>query len=152
MTTRPVLIDGHNLLHQDAALRRLLGTPEAARRALERRLARRRDCWLFYDGGPGGEARTAVRGTLRLDYSGTGEADDRIVAWLRANPASGAVVVSDDRELRARARTLGATLMSAREFLGGLGNDDGEVPDKPSDPDDAEVRFWMREFGEDSGS
>ncbi|HYE08065.1 MAG TPA: NYN domain-containing protein [Planctomycetota bacterium] len=144
-----VLIDAHNLLHQDPDLRRLLGTPEAARRALERRLAKRRDCWLFYDGGPGGEARSAVRGTLRLDYSGTGEADDRIVAWLRAHPASGATVVSDDRELRARARTLGARLMSAREFLAGLDPGTVDDPAKPDAPDDAEVRFWLREFGED---
>jgi hypothetical protein len=149
MSRPPILVDAHNLLHADAGLRALLGDIERARRELEARLRGRRDVLLFYDGGPGGEATVVWRDGLRCDYSGAGEADDRLIAWLRANPGRGAAVVSDDRALRARARTLGARLVATRAFLAALAGPAGAAPAKPEAPDEAELRMWLREFGAD---
>ena len=141
-----VLVDAHNVLHQDPELRPLMVEPERARGELERLLAGRRSVHLFYDGGPGGTVRTSHRQGLAVDYAGTGEADDRIIRWLQVNATRRAVVVSDDAELRRRARTLGAGVLDARGFLDGLRRERDPREDRgPLTP--AEVDEWMRIFG-----
>jgi len=139
-----ILVDAHNLLHQHPELGPLLRRDvEAARHALERRLGSRDDIILFYDGGPGGIADSRRRGGIRIDFSGPGEADDRILAWLRANQGRH-VVVSDDRALASRARTLGATIAPTRGFL--VHADPSEATAKP-EPTPDEVAFWLKIFG-----
>jgi len=139
-----ILVDAHNLLHQDARLGPVMRRDvEAARLALERALGARDDVILFYDGGPGGVADARRRGGVRIDYSGPGEADDRILAWLRANTGRH-VVVSDDRALTARARALGATIALTRGFLAHAAvADSAQKPEATPD----EVAFWMKVFG-----
>lgn len=145
-----VLVDAHNVLHQDPLLRPLMAEPERARGELERLLAGSRHLHLFYDGGPGGEVRTAHRQGLSIDYAGTGEADNRIIRWLQTNATHRAVVVTDDAELRRRARTLGAGVLDARGFLDGLRRERDPREDRgPLSP--AEVDDWMRIFGLDPG-
>lgn len=143
-----VLIDAHNVLHQDRTLRTLMHEPERARSELERLLAGRQHLHLFYDGGPGGEVRTSHRQGLRVDYAGTGEADDRIVQWLQHNHSRRAVVVTDDAELRRRVRTLGAGVMDADGFLTGLRRERDPREDR-GPLSAAEVDEWMRIFGLD---
>jgi hypothetical protein len=144
-----VLVDAHNVLHHDPELRTLMGDPERARASLEQLLSGRRHLTLFYDGGPGGETRTLHRQGLAIDYSGTGEADERIIAWLRSRPTQRAAVVSDDAELRRRARQLGAALIDARGFLAGFRRERDPRTDRgPLSP--GEVDEWMRIFGLDS--
>lgn len=143
-----VLIDAHNVLHQDPTLRTLMHEPERARSELERLLAGRQHLHLFYDGGPGGEVRTSHRQGLRVDYAGTGEADDRIVQWLQHNHSRRAVVVTDDAELRRRVRTLGAGVMDADGFLTGLRRERDPREDR-GPLSAAEVDEWMRIFGLD---
>jgi predicted RNA-binding protein with PIN domain len=143
-----VLIDAHNVLHQDPALRTLMHEPERARSELERLLAGRQHLHLFYDGGPGGEVRTSHRQGLRVDYAGTGEADDRIVQWLKHNHSRRAVVVTDDAELRRRVRTLGAGVIDADGFLTGLRRERDPREDR-GPLSAAEVDEWMRIFGLD---
>lgn len=150
-----LLVDGHNLIHADDTLRSVRGGAEEARRALEARLAPLAGggrLVLFYDGGPGGVAATALRDGIELRYAGApgarggGEADDAIVAWLRDHAGRRAAVVSDDRILRGRSRALGATLVGCDELL-------RRVPLRRSDAPDAgplsaaEVDEWMRLFG-----
>jgi uncharacterized protein len=143
-----VLVDAHNVLHQDPTLRPLMNDPEQARTALEQLLAGRNHLHLFYDGGPGGEVRTSHRQGIAVDYAGTGEADDRIVRWLQTNHSRRAVVVTDDAELRRRVRTLGAGVQDARGFLDGLRRErDPRESRGPLSP--GEVDEWMRIFGLD---
>ena len=143
-----VLVDAHNVLHHDPDLRHLMGEPEHARSELERLLADRPRVVLFYDGGPGGITQSLRRQGLTIDYSGTGEADDRIVGWLREHAGLRAAVVSDDSGLRGRARTLGASLVDARGFLTGFRRErDPRTERGPLSP--AEVDDWMRIFGLD---
>lgn len=139
-----ILVDAHNLLHQDPRLGPLVRRDaEAARRELERLLGAREDVVLFYDGGPGGVADARRRGGVRIDYSGAGEADDRLLAWLRANHGRH-VVVSDDRGLTARARALGASIAPTRGFLAHAAPVVGtEKPEATPD----EVAFWLKVFG-----
>lgn len=144
-------IDGSNVVHQDAELRRLAGLdPERARAELERLLAGRQRIAVFWDGGPGGEARTLHRKGLRVDYSGTGEADDRLVAWLKQQGPPRTLVISDDAGLGRRCRQLGARVATARGFADGLRRTRDAAPDR-SPPDPAEVAFWMREFNVQPG-
>ena len=139
-----ILVDAHNLLHQDPRFATLVRRDaEAARRELERVLGARSDIVLFYDGGPGGAADARFRGGLRIDYSGAGEADQRLLAWLRANPGRH-VVVSDDRALTARARALGASIAPTRGFLAHASS--GGSAEKP-EPTADEVAFWLKVFG-----
>jgi hypothetical protein len=143
-----VLVDAHNVLHHDPELHALMREPELARREMELLLAGRQHVHLFYDGGTGGEARNTHRHGLAIDYAGTGEADDRIIGWLKVNHARRAVVVTDDAELRRRVRTLGAAVADARGFLAGLRKEWDPREDRgalsPSEVDD-----WMRIFGLD---
>ena len=143
-----VLVDAHNVLHHDPVLHELMHEPEQARREMELLLAGRQHTLLFYDGGAGGEVRTTHRHGLAIDYAGTGEADDRIISWLKTNHGRRAVVVTDDAELRRRVRTLGAAVADARGFLAGLRKDrDPRENRGPLSP--AEVDDWMRIFGLD---
>ncbi len=143
-----LLVDAHNVLHHDPDLRHLMGEPERARTELERLLADRPRVVLFYDGGPGGVTQSLRRQGLTIDYSGTGEADDRIVGWLRTHADLRAAVVSDDSALRGRSRALGATLVAARGFLDGFRRERDPRTDRgPLSP--AEVDDWMRIFGLD---
>jgi predicted RNA-binding protein with PIN domain len=142
-----VLVDGSNVVHQDAELRSLAGQdPERARTELERLLAGRQRVAVFWDGGPGGEARSLHRKGLRIDYSGAGEADERIVAWLKQHGPRGSVLVSDDAVLGRRCRALGARIAAARGFADGLRGERDAPPDR-GPPHAAELGFWMREFG-----
>lgn len=147
MTSGWLLVDGSNVVHQDAELRRLAGLdPERARGELERLLGGRRMTVVFWDGGPGGAVRSFMRAGVRVDYSGPGEADERIVAWLKRHGPTAAVVVSDDGPLARRCRGLGARTAGARGFAAGLrGAGDPGPPDRPP-PDAAELEFWLREF------
>lgn len=147
MGVQPFLaVDGSNVVHQDAELRRLAGIdPERARSELERLLAGRTRVAVFWDGGPGGLAQTLHRKGLRVDYSGPGEADDRIVAWLKHQGPLRAAVVSDDAALGRRCRQLGARMVSARGFADQL-RSTRDVPPDRAPPSAAEVGFWMREF------
>ncbi len=143
---RWLLIDGSNVVHQDAELRRLAGVdPERARAELERLLGGRHLTMVFWDGGPGGEIRTFQRKGIRVDYSGPGEADGRIVAWLKQHGPLHAAVVTDDGPLARRCRTLKAKVVTARGFAASLRTVRDAPPDR--DPPAAhEVEFWMREF------
>ena len=139
-----ILVDAHNLLHHDARLGPLVRrNVETARLELERTLGARDDVILFYDGGPGGVADSRRRGGVRVDFSGVGEADERILAWLRANHGRH-VVVSDDRALGARAKKLGATIAPTRGFLAHA--DRNGPPAKPEATAD-DVAFWLKVFG-----
>ncbi len=150
-----VLVDAHNLIHADASLRALMREPqahmrnaEAARRALEERLANRASIELIYDGGPGGVAASHHRRGLRVRYSGADEADDTIVAMLRSDARRPVAVVTDDRELSRRARQLGARVIGCAAFLASLPDAPAHVADR-APPSDADVRFWMKTFGVD---
>jgi predicted RNA-binding protein with PIN domain len=146
-----VLIDGHNLIYQHPQLRHLMAQPEAGRTALEALLAHRPRLTIFYDGGPGGMATATRRSGLAIDYSGTGQADDRVVRWLMFHPHVRASVVSDDRELQRRIRAFGAQTVAVAEFIALL--ERGRPPERQPDgrPDGplspAQVEAWMRLFG-----
>jgi predicted RNA-binding protein with PIN domain len=144
-----LLIDGHNVIHQDAILRSMADEIERAHGELESLLAERSRVTIFYDGGPGGETHTLRRNGLVIDYSGSSEADDRIVRWLLFNPNVRALVVTDDRVLTSRVRTLGARILPAHGFLDAFRQQATYAkPDRqPLSP--AEVEEWMRIFGLD---
>ena len=150
-----VVVDAHNCIHADATLRVLMGDPEAARAALEKRLSAHARpghmvIVIVHDGGPGGRVAHHRRHGVEAIYSGTAEADAAIVGWLKAHPTKRAVVVSDDNGLRARARALSAGVWHCRELLARWPETrevDGEDPRRaPPRPD--EVEMWLRIFGE----
>ncbi len=144
-----LLIDGHNVIHQDAILRPLANTIEDAHAELEQLLAERPRVVVFYDGGPGGETHTLRRSGLTIDYSGVSEADDRIVRWLLFNPNLRAAVVSDDRALATRVRTLGGRILPARGFLDAFRRQPGSARPEQAPLSKPEVDEWMRIFGLD---
>jgi len=146
---RHLLVDGHNLIHHDAGLRRFVDADMGrAHRVLERRLHGRKRVHLFYDGGPDGARRTH-RGGLDIHYTGGGSADDAIVAWLQAHPGLPATVVTDDRELAGRCRAHGARVQATASLAGdgpSAAAADGSEPDRGPPPPD-EVDGWLEAFG-----
>ena len=146
---RLLVIDAHNVCHQDHELRQLmLGDPERARRSLEQRIGDRPRCHVFYDGGPGGEERRQHRGSLAIHYSGQRTADDCIAEWLSYQDIGLLTVVTDDRHLQMRVKEFGAKIVSVQDFLNDL---EDQAPSEPAideiPPDQDEIDFWKDQFG-----
>jgi hypothetical protein len=113
----PILVDGNNLLHRLPSGQR----NRAALRRLCLELVRRENAQLtvVFDGAPPPGGPPAERlGRVTILYAAPRSADDAILAALPPPPASASwVVVSDDRQLRERARRAGARLRSLLDWL-----------------------------------
>jgi predicted RNA-binding protein with PIN domain len=136
----PVLLDGNNLLH------RLPGKP--ASRADLRRLVleacrhQRMRITVVFDGPPpeGAPPREEL-GAVSVVYAGSETADDVIIRSLPLGRAARDwVVVTDDRELRARARQRGARVKSVAEW--------SRMKPAPPPRPRAEAKLSSREIGE----
>jgi predicted RNA-binding protein with PIN domain len=74
---------------------------------------------IVFDGSsvPPGRSRR-LRRSVAVEYSRPDEpADDHLIAMLDADPSEPAVLVTNDRELQARAAALGATIASSDQLL-----------------------------------
>jgi Uncharacterized BCR, YaiI/YqxD family COG1671 len=99
---------------------------------------------VFFDGPPPGPAVSAEfqMGGVRVHYSGSRTADEAILA--RVKP--GDTVVTADRDLAIRCRSLRAHAVNPREFLGSLKpTPGGHEAEKPSDTA-VDVDEWMDYF------
>jgi len=123
-----IVIDGYNVIHRDAELRRqLIGSLETARESLIRScvtwLAQRRDAGQFYvvfDGDrPVDALQTGSRAGVKVFYTDAKQtADDWILALLRKRRHDQEyTIVSDDNYVRRTGRQLGAAVMSVADFL-----------------------------------
>ena len=110
----PILIDGNNLMFS------LKDSNRGAVRRLILDLTRREriSVILVFDGPPPDPSRPReVLGSVEIRYSGGSSADDAIIRVLRnsAHPKNW-TLVTDDGELRGRARRLGASILSCSEW------------------------------------
>lgn len=114
----PVVVDGNNLLHSLPPQQR--SRADVRRHALD--LVRRESLQVFvvFDGPPPeGSPATEYLGRVTVRYAGTTAADDVIIEMLPAGrEAAQWVVVTDDRALRARARSKGTTVRTLAEWRG----------------------------------
>ncbi len=124
---RTVLVDGYNVIRRDPALARLEGV--SLERARDTLLAcinsspqfRHDDVTVVFDGANSAEAgvtgsRSFRRGRVRVVFSAPGEIADSVLKRLASEAPSGALVVTDDREIRAGVSRAGvsSTNMTAR--------------------------------------
>ncbi len=153
---RTILIDAHNLCYAQSHIRQtMLNDPESARQQLERFIGGHARYLLFYDGGPHGEPRVLERNGLKVYYSGQGSADDVIIMWLKTHLNNQAVLISDDRGLRARAQQSGALLCFCGEFLTALSHTRQQRvgQEKPEHlPSPQEVDMYMEIFADEEDS
>ncbi len=146
------LVDAHNLIHAHARLRALMSDPEEARSALALLLRDHQHVRLICDGGPGGQASLAMRHGITIEYSGCREADDVILERVAA-VRQRTTVVTDDRELSRRARSLGARIVSCADYLRQAGEPASTTEDPGRGPvSSGEAEAWMRWFGLDAGT
>jgi predicted RNA-binding protein with PIN domain len=107
---------------------------------------------VFFDAAkapPGLASDAEGRGKLEIVYVKEGPADDAIVEWLRRRPDAHDIhVVTNDRELAGRVRSLRARTASVEEFLGALDPERLEGAEKP-EISGAEAREWAKQFGVD---
>jgi hypothetical protein len=147
-----LLLDAANIIHADSELaalhRRDPAAAEDALHLLVCQLPGQTKVLCIHDGGVPG--RTLRRG---IDVRRTGDqsADDEIIRWLKHHPAARATVVTDDRELTRRSRTLGAQTAPARGFCAAPRRRREGLAARPGDePLPAhEVDHWLRTFGLD---
>ncbi|MBR9974968.1 MAG: NYN domain-containing protein [Bacteroidetes bacterium] len=155
MEYKRTYIDGYNVLLKISRLQRLMkSNSDAARRGLVEFVRRRnRDkghVVIVFDGHGdtvgGGSALTVV-------FSLTRTADD----WIRyqleqdSHPRM-CLVVSSDNEVRAHAASCGARLLSAQEFITDRSSEKSDAVEmhlKTRAVSDSEVRYWLREFGQE---
>lgn len=159
-----IIIDGYNVLHRVPALERLLEKGLEPARVelilLVRSLLTRKnvEAVLVFDGDRPGMRSQSAAGTRRLQVlfsSQTHKADDLIRSMLEqeSKPAR-LTLVSDDNEIKAVARSVGARTLSARSFYQRLtrpvrGADLNRKFDYEISPD--ELEEWIDLFNGDDG-
>jgi predicted RNA-binding protein with PIN domain len=111
----PILIDGNNLLHRLSGERSRWAVREAL---LERVRGESQRVTVVFDGPPpDGAPPEESLGAVTVVYAGSREADDVIVRRIPRGPqARQWVVVTDDQQLRQRARDEGAAVRSLAEW------------------------------------
>jgi hypothetical protein len=148
------LVDGANFGGRIGGPAGARDAPGAIRHLLTWARERRTEVVVGFDGPPRPEVAAAY-GALSVQWSGTGTADDRIVALVTADPRRW-VVVTADLELSARCRGLGARVAPAAELIGLVRKPSRRPPtarqaeaaaDKP--PPHAEERDYWRSVFED---
>jgi len=147
----PYLIDGNNLC--GAGRDRRLGLP-TGRDDMVRLLndfAARRSTRLtvVFDGPAPPRGARGSPGRVRVAHSGAGRtADDAIVALAEGSDAPEDItLVSTDRELRARVRSLGCRVMGCRQFAETVHRSRARpAEEKPATVD---VELWERYFAGD---
>ena len=137
------ILDGNNILGVASSAPRSEGDRE---RLLHRLLRYKlpKPCTIVFDGPPPGPAVSSdfQMGGVRVAYSGNRSADEVILS--RARP--GDVVVTADRDLAIRCRSLRAKAAAPKEFLAGLKPASrGQEREKPSDTA-VDVDEWMEFF------
>lgn len=112
----PVVVDGNNLLHSLPPQHR--SRADVRRHSLD--LVRRESLQVVvvFDGPPPqGSPSVEHLGRVTVRYSGVAAADDVIIGMLPAGrEAAQWVVVTDDRALRARARSKGSSVRTLAEW------------------------------------
>jgi predicted RNA-binding protein with PIN domain len=117
-----LMIDGYNVTKAEGGFAELALERQRERLIDEvRKLAVRKKArtTIVFDGSsvPPGRSRR-LRGRVAVEYSRPDEpADDHLIAMLESGPSEPAVLVTNDRELRARAAALGATIAASDQLL-----------------------------------
>jgi predicted RNA-binding protein with PIN domain len=160
-------VDGYNLILRAGRDRGV--SLEAARARLIRETAALNvPVRLYFDASKGDGGPNVGRGSgkVAVVFVRKGTADDAIAADLRAARKGETVVVTDDRELRGRAKQLGAATVGVDKFLKrpdlavspvvtkpaptSRAKDLGADPDvRDARPSAREVDEWMKIFGFD---
>lgn len=114
----PVIIDGNNLLHSLPPSQR--NRANVRQGALDQVRHEAMQVFLVFDGPPPvGSPPKEHLGRVTVQYSGAVTADDVIIELVPVGrPASQWVVVTDDRALRDRARSKGASVRTLAEWRG----------------------------------
>jgi len=117
-----LIVDGYNVTKAERGFGELELEVQRDRLIEEtEKLARRKkiEGTIVFDGSevPPGTSRRR-KGTVRVEFSAPDEiADDHIVALIEAMPPDPVVLVTNDRELQERARSLGATIARSDQLL-----------------------------------
>ena len=142
----PYFLDGNNLIGHGRGSSR---PTEEDRSALISELAERlrktkARIVLFFDGP---QERTAVLGALSIRHAAGGTADAAILDEIeRARAPQEIVLVSEDRDLRRRAKDLGAKTLTTTEFWSRVGTGEDRTERSPSGKID--VEDWTRYFSD----
>ena len=140
----PYFLDGNNLIGRERGAAR---PSEEDRGSLVAELADRlrrtkATAVLFFDGP--GERRSSL-GKLSIREAGRTSADEAILAEIgRARAPREIVVVTEDRGLISKARDLGASTLSPKEFWSRFGV--SERTQAREEPGRVDVEEWMRYF------
>ncbi|HYI43867.1 MAG TPA: NYN domain-containing protein [Actinomycetota bacterium] len=116
-----LLIDGYNATMAEGGFGNLELADQRDRLIAEvGKLARKRgiEASIVFDGSDVVAGPRRGRKPVAVHYSSPDEiADDRLIALLEKMPKDPVVVVTSDRELQNRAKKLGATVATSRQFL-----------------------------------
>ncbi len=148
-------VDGFNVMHKLPGMADLLAeNHEEARerflRLLAPRVFRSRERWtVVFDGQSSG--RDQAPGPIRVIFAPSADAWIRAQLDRHANPRIVTVVSSDEKDIGAHARGLGARVESAESLASKLASQSkGEdASEKPEDSTAEEIDFWLDQFGGD---
>jgi len=146
-------IDGYNVMLAGLAESPAAEDLEDLREDLLSRCRRLKESvTVFFDASkapPGLGDDVEGRGKLTVVYVRSGSADDAIVTWLRGQTRPDEIaVITNDRELAARAKTHHSKAESVEAFLKKIDPERMEGAEKPK-ISSSEARKWAEEFGVD---
>ncbi len=148
----PYLIDGHNLIPK-LGLRLDSPDDEMQLVGIIQDFARlsRRECEIYFDGAPAGQARTKRFGTVTAHFVRKGStADAAIKAHVKrlGRAARNWTVITSDRDIQATAREAHAAVLSSDEFAMQLKRlqRDAERPAGEHEMTADEVAEWLKLF------
>jgi predicted RNA-binding protein with PIN domain len=159
--TNKILIDGWNVCHKIPQIAALIPDDlAAARRMLQVKVqsyasGRKVKFRIIYDGQGGIYGGDEGSATVEVRFSRNPEsADYKIVRQLRdeRNPRQWTVVTSD-RDLAARCKSLGSNVVSSAFLITRLNNSQSSLAEnrEKSDPrlTDSEMNYWLKMFNKD---
>ncbi len=152
----PLIIDGHNLIaklpHLDLA--EVDDETRLIELLQEYCRVKRKQAEVYFDSGAPGQPRARILGNVTVHFARQGRtADQAICARLRrlAGEARNWDVVSSDHEVQAAARAARARVIPSETFaqrlLATLQPNEEDELHKPRQPDDQELKEWLKWFG-----
>lgn len=155
-----LIIDGHNLIPKlpGMSLSMLDDEEKLINILVNYCRISRKQVTVFFDNAPPGMEMSKRFGALKVIFVKEGRsADSAIISMLSVlgKRAKNWSVVTSDRELQMRAKSLGSRVISSEDFTLVLldgSSEKSETQDLKNEnyPDEEEVRQWLEVFGEDS--
>lgn len=152
------LIDGNNVLRSNLEWNKLFEeNPENAKDFFMQKLIdyfkdTKNQATVFFDGFKFTHSFSKLSSNVNIKHSKNKTADETILITIQKEKnKKNIVVVTNDIELGSKARLNQCKVISADEFVRNLSSAKKSDKDKPENPNDSEIQYFLRLFERNDG-